>query len=598
MKRSIILAIAATLVAAPGANAAPPVEDVTAISIVSAPGSALVVIDLSGAVRVEDFLLQNPSRLVIDVVGASLRAPSVLYDGENRGGIIDVRYSQFRSDVVRIVLEMEAFKEYQLEYRDNAIRIQLATDGRFNAWSSGERLASEPPRQTTVIPVSAQEVFQSQQPRITVSWDSARIQDVIAGFAAFSGRTIIPRHDLDLTIWAEIIDQPWDIALQEVLEVNGLRAVENPSGVIVVTDASYEAARDSLEPKETVVVPLNNKPAGSIAVALNSIIQSRGGTVIADTSTNQLIITDARNRIQSDIDLVRQLDIQSAQVSIQAKLVFVDRTEIEELGVQYDLGNQDQFFNSLVQRPDPSSVEAIDTDGDGVPDAVVATELFPQNVNVIDLGGNSLAAVGNAQALFTNNPALELIFSTAIGNFNLTAFVSALQRVELADLQAEPLITTVENTTASILVGERTPIRVIDAGAQQAQQGQQPVATIQFEETGIELEVTPHVTNAGQVLMRIHAENSSIREAPVDAGFTFQTQEADNQILVNDRETAVIGGLTVTQVTATKSGIPFLVDLPIIGKAFGFSTRREQRRDLLILVTPTITSNPAAVQND
>ena len=98
--------------------------------------------------------------------------------------------------------------------------------------------------------------------------------------------------------------------------------------------------------------------------------------------------------------------------------------------------------------------------------------------------------------------------------------------------------------------------------------------------------------------MRIHAENSSIREAPVDAGFTFQTQEADNQILVNDRETAVIGGLTVTQVTATKSGIPFLVDLPIIGKAFGFSTRREQRRDLLILVTPTITSNPAAVQND
>ena len=88
--------------------------------------------------------------------------------------------------------------------------------------------------------------------------------------------------------------------------------------------------------------------------------------------------------------------------------------------------------------------------------------------------------------------------------------------------------------------------------------------------------------------MQIHAENSSIRAAPADVGFTFQTQEADNQILVRDGETAVIGGLTVTEVTVAKSGIPFLVDLPIIGRIFGFTSRREQRRDLLILVTPHI----------
>jgi type IV pilus assembly protein PilQ len=93
--------------------------------------------------------------------------------------------------------------------------------------------------------------------------------------------------------------------------------------------------------------------------------------------------------------------------------------------------------------------------------------------------------------------------------------------------------------------------------------------------------------------MRIHAENSSIREAPSDIGFTLQTQEADNEILVNDGETMVIAGLTVTQVTVAKSGIPFLVDLPILGRIFGFTSRREQRRDLLILVTPTIVYNQA-----
>jgi len=272
-------------------------------------------------------------------------------------------------------------------------------------------------------------------------------------------------------------------------------------------------------------------------------------------------------------------------------LIFVDRTDIEELGLQYDLGSSTQFFNRLVQRPDPTTAQPIDTDGDGVPDAIVPTEFFAPDVNIIDLGGNSLSAVANANASVIN-PALEMIFSTAIGNFTLTSFVTALQQVELADLQAEPLITTSDNTAASILVGERTPIRIIDAGAQQGAPGQQPVASVQFEETGIRLDVTPHVTNSGQVLMTIRAENSSIREAPVDIGFTFQTQQANNVIVVDDGETAVIGGLTVTQVSVVKTGIPFLVDLPIIGPLFGFTRRREQRRDLLILVTPHITDNP------
>ena len=79
-----------------------------------------------------------------------------------------------------------------------------------------------------------------------------------------------------------------------------------------------------------------------------------------------------------------------------------------------------------------------------------------------------------------------------------------------------------------------------------------------------------------------------MKPASVDIGFTFQTQQADNQILVNDGETAVIGGLTVTSITVSKTGIPFLVDLPIIGKLFGFSEQNENRRDLLILVTPHI----------
>ncbi|MDH5643439.1 MAG: hypothetical protein OEY63_04480, partial [Gemmatimonadota bacterium] len=299
-----------------------------------------------------------------------------------------------------------------------------------------------------------------------------------------------------------------------------------------------------------------------------------------------ILITDNYSKLPDDTLLVRQLDHPTPQVSIQAKLIFVDRTDIEQLGIRYDLGDDNQFFNQLVQRPDPSTLTGVDTNGDGVDDAFF-TQPYTSDVRIIDLGGNSLAAMGNATQQVPSS-ALSLIFSTALGGFDLTTFVEALQQVELADLQAEPQIATVDNSTAEMFSGERTPIRVIDQGAQQGGGGQQPVATIQFEETGIRLEVTPLVTNTGQVLMQVVTENSSIREAPSDVGFTLQTQRTTNEILVQDGETAVIGGLRVTQVTVAKSGIPLLVDLPILGRIFGFTSRREQRRDLLILITPTV----------
>jgi type IV pilus assembly protein PilQ len=328
-----------------------------------------------------------------------------------------------------------------------------------------------------------------------------------------------------------------------------------------------------------------------------SILTKRGAAV-ADSTSNSLVITEVSSRIDDVVEFVKGLDQRTPQVSIQAKIIFVNRTDVEELGVKYDLGSATQFFNQLVQRPDPRTAQPVDTNGDGVPDALVPTANFPANQVVVALGGNSLSALGNASQEVVN-PALNLIFSTAIGNFDLTSFVQALQRVELADVQAEPTITTLDNRQAEILVGDRVPIRVIDVSAVSSGGGgaagtNVPRATVSFQQTGINLRVTPHVTGNRQILMEVHAERSSVQPAAVDIGFTFQTQQADNQILVSDGETAVIGGLTVTEVTVTKSGIPFLVDLPILGKLFGFTSQQENRRDLLILITPHIIDDLVA----
>jgi type IV pilus assembly protein PilQ len=409
-----------------------------------------------------------------------------------------------------------------------------------------------------------------------VVWDRASIADVVAGFAAFSGRTIILGKDIKGEVNAEVKNQPWPQAFQAVLASQGLSAQEMPGGIIRVDAPSVLAALDSLEPLETHVVRINYGKAKEMTKSVEGSLTKGRGKVIADDNSNSLIITDTRSKVGNLADFVRGLDIRTPQVSIKAKIVFVDRTDIEELGIKYDLGSNNQFFNQLVQRDDPATGESFDPD-----------------VNIVDLGGNSVSAIGNASGSIINS-ALDLVFSTAFGGFTLTSFLSALERQDLSDVQAEPVITTLDNRKADILVGEETPVRVIDAGTGA---GGDTKATVQFKETGIRLTVTPHVTANRQIAMELHTERSAVQEIAVgDLGFIFATQRADNQLLVNDGETAVIGGLTVTEVTNTRSGIPLLSGLPIVGKLFSFSKSEENRRDLIILVTPRIIDDGMAPQ--
>jgi type IV pilus assembly protein PilQ len=557
--------------------------EVTGVSVQAAPGRADVVISVRGAVEVRDFMLENPNRLVLDVVGAKLKGnPVNMYDGVKRGGVTNLRYGQFTSDVVRIVLELDRAKDYHLERGDDVIRVSFGSDQSFLTWSSNDRAATavraRAPRREPEVQLDASRLARAgaaEEPRITVVWDRANIADVVSGFAAFSGRTIILGKDIKGEVTAEVKNQPWPQAFQAVLASQGLSAQELPGGIIRVDAPSVLAALDSLEPLETHVVRINYGKAKDLTKSIEGSLTKGRGKVIADDNSNSLIITDTRTKVGNLADFARGLDIRTPQVSIKAKIVFVDRTDIEELGIKYDLGNNNQFFNRLVQRTDPTTGEA-----------------FDPTVNVVDLGGNSVSAIGNASGTIVGS-AIDLVFSTALGGFTLTSFLSALERQDLSDIQAEPVITTLDNRKADILVGEETPVRVIDAGtgAGQAQ------ANVQFKETGIRLTVTPHVTSNRQIAMELHTERSALQElAAADLGFIFQTQRADNQLLVNDGETAVIGGLTVTEVTNTRSGIPLLSGLPVIGKLFSFSKSEENRRDLIILVTPRIIDDGAVVQ--
>jgi len=406
--------------------------EVRGVSVLPASGKVDIIIDVQGGAQVTDFTLANPARLVIDLTGVHLAAPATLYDGQNRGGVKNIRYAQFKPDVVRVVIDLDALKDYQVEHVAGQVRVHIGSERTgFAAWSSSTvNAALSPPRReaergsggeaappvtggpqtaarvTTPTPgrtVSIEEylamhradALQSQAPRITVQWDNASIEDVVAGFAAFSGRTIILSKDIKGNVTAEIKNQPWDLALNAVLESQGLAVQTLPGGILNVVSKVELARADSTVPITTRLVRINYAKATSLVPSVKSILSKRGD-VVADSTSNALVITEVTSRIDDVVEFVKGLDLRTPQVSIQAKIIFVDRTDVEELGVKYDLGSATQFFNQLVQRPDPRTAKAVDTNLDGIPDALVPQSNFPSNQNIVDLGGNSLSALGNA----------------------------------------------------------------------------------------------------------------------------------------------------------------------------------------------------------
>ena len=601
--------------------------EVKSLAVVSASGRAEVVIAVDNSVSIQDFSLADPSRVILDLKGARLNAPTRLYDHVPRGGVTNVRVAQYRANTVRVVIDLDAEHKYAVTRDANEVHVSIdAPAGQaFTAWraapqitsavAAGDEAASVTPdmavvqptfHKASVAPVSqAKFAASAAQPRITVTYQDADIRDVIAAFAVFSGRTIVVGKGVAGNVSAEVRDQPWDVALRAILQAQGLAAKEDQDGIIAVDSYENIAKQQASEPLTTQIISVNYARASTLVSTVKSLLSKEcapgaagapasstncqiRGDVSADSATNRLLVTDVASRLQEISNYVKDLDVRTPQVSIKAKIILVNRTNIEDIGVSYDFGSQGTFFNALMQRTDPSTFKPVDSNGDGVPDAVTGTP-FAKAQNVIEIGGNSLAAVSNANARVVN-PALSLIFSTALGKFNLTSFLDALQEVRLADVQAEPSIVTLDNRKAEILSGEETPIRIIDIGSlsQGGTTAQAPRATVSFKETGIILTVTPHITNNRKILMTLHAERSQLQPAASDLGYTFLKQRADNELLVGDGETAVIGGLTVTSVTQSKVGIPLLVDLPFIGKLFGETRTEEDKNYLLILVTPHI----------
>jgi type IV pilus assembly protein PilQ len=562
-------------------------SDVREIQIAPAGAETEITVFVQGAVAVQHFMLADPARLILDVEGAQHALPRRDYEAIGRGGVTRMRSSQFRPDVVRLVFDLTRELEYDVEHAEGAVHVHFANPGEsFTRWSTslGEESppSAEPARDRMSMMGSVEE-----QPRISVTYDSASILDVLSGFSEFAGVSIVPNVDAAAVLvrGIDIRNQPWDVALSAILSAQGLGWKTTESGIVVVDKLENLKARDELL-SETRVMRINYASADSVARTLEKLVTPDRGQVVAYAGTNSVIVTDAPSVVARMDTLVQALDKRTPQVAIEAKIVFVDRTDVQELGIVYDLKERDAGFveqgiNDAINVPDPNEPpQLVDTDGDGIPDQAFFKRT---NETLVNLGGDAIAALANANDRLAS-PALQILTAVAFGEYSLFAFIEALEQHQLSDVQAAPSIQVVDNHRARIQVGERTPIRVLERGAQ----SEEATINVQFEDTGIILEVTPHITNNNQVLLDLSAERSGLQVGLADVGFIFEKQVGQTRLLLDDGETAVIGGLTLSEVSRSESGIPGLMNIPILGALFRTSKENEVKQDLIILVTPHI----------
>ena len=439
-------AVGALLIGATVADAAPRARSraeatVTAVSVVPGAGRADVVLTFDGAMDVSTFTLDGPHRIVVDLQGATMRLREPRYDRVARAGIRNVRLGQFSPDVVRLVLDLDTPREYEVIRGEGEIRVSVRGSDDFAPWSTSAAavratpVVEAPPVEESVFMALPQ---QATQQRISVSFFKRDIHEVIATFADFSGRTFVTGTAVAGTVNADIVNQPWDVALSKILQQSGLQASEDSTGIITIDSYANLAKRVAAEPLVTQLVVVNYAKAAVLATTIRALIAacSSGsvgsesavvdvaaapvdgaaaptaeagappgtgrtcgrGIVTHEDRTNSLLITETVSRLPEIVSYIRDLDVRTPQVAIKAKIISVDRTATEEMGLSYEIGSTTNYFNSLIPRGTPGEY-------------------------TIDLGGDAFMGVANANRQFRGTAALSLIYNTVIGGNNLSAFI-------------------------------------------------------------------------------------------------------------------------------------------------------------------------------
>jgi type IV pilus assembly protein PilQ len=443
-----------------------------------------------------------------------------------------------------------------------------------------------------------QDAFEYTGEKLSLNFQDIEVRSVLQLIADFTGLNLVASDTVDGRITLRLQNVPWDQALELILKTKGLdkRKVGN---VLLVAPADEIAAREQLElesqkqiaslaPLRTQYVNVNYANAAEIKTLISGAdkevgsLLSERGSVVVDKRTNTLIIQDTQARLNDIGDLIEQLDIPVQQVLIEARVVVASNDVSKEFGVRwgglgYDgsqLANEGEtsMFSGRLTSLRQLHYANIDRDDDGSLGEIEEFNVDTNNDLIVDLGVESSEASRFAVG-FT---------SLASGLIELE--LSALEAEGHGELVATPKVLTADQQPAVIAAGQRVPYETATSSGATA---------VEFIDAELRLEVTPHITPDGNIIMTLKVFNDAISGFVADTP-VVDTNRVETSVLVSDGETVVLGGIFQQEKRNSVAKTPFLGDLPWIGKLFSRTTKVDDKQELLIFITPRLMKDALA----
>jgi type IV pilus assembly protein PilQ len=608
-----------------------------AVVVEPAPGGAEVRIAGDGDFAYSTFQLSDPPRFVIDLHGVVNAAPRSAVPGE--GPVLQrVRLAQFKSQpqpVARVVLDLtEDVVPYLVPTGDGLV---VRFDGAMTAAMPGAEASTEPvltevsepapPAPPAAMPPSATEAIpsieitggevtgepalaqapapafdepsdvglleavqvqdvpsepQSAEPvpptfesrelgegerqyvgaPINFSLRDADLKEVLRTFAKISGLNMVVQPGVGGQVTVELTGVPWDQALEIILKTNNL-GYELEGNIMRIAplallnqEAQAEAERRQAAalavPLRTVLKRVSYASASEVAGLLRSgsaSILSQRGSVVVDPRTNTLIIKELPDFMDTVLAIIDQVDVPEPQVMIEARIVETTKRFNRTLGISW-------------------SFDAVANAASGNTTGLV----FPNQGSAE--GGVNLLTGGQ-------NAFLNLSLGNVLNTFNIDLALQAAESEGLINILSAPKVATLNNVSASIQSGLQIPVQTVANNT----------VTVQFVNATLRLDVTPHVTADGTVLMDISVQKREPQLAFAVVGATnapIATREAQTRVIVRDGGTAVIGGIYEVTNDRGEDRVPGLADIPILGHLFKNRRSNNENEELLIFITPRV----------
>ncbi len=401
--------------------------------------------------------------------------------------------------------------------------------------------------------------------KLSLNFQDIDIRSVLQIIADVTDMNLVVSDTVSGNITLRLKNVPWDQALELVLKTKSLdkRIIGN---VMMVAPAAEIAERERFEletnkqvqelaPLQTVFLQVNYAKAADI-VALLSTDQgmlSERGSVKADPRTNTLLIKDTDRNISKVRSALKKLDIAVRQVMIEARIVTVTTDASKALGVKWGAGYAYQTGSGGIKYG--ASIADVGSPTDGVPGTGLA----------VDLGASGVGASSFAVGLGTSYSLLQLE-------------LSALESDGKAEVVSQPKIITADGKSARIQSGDEIPFQVVKDGE----------VSVEFKEVVLSLDVTPQITPDNRLILDLKVNQDSVGEELPNGEVGIITNELETQVLVDNGETVVLGGVFRKETTQSIAKTPFLGDLPIIGGLFRSKSMSDSKVELLVFITPKI----------